>query len=57
MHNIIKDLRNISGTKAKIEYIQNLDVFKKGIVETGFVGCNDTRSCCKSKYIYVWQQS
>ena len=29
MHNIINDLRNTSGTKAKIEYIKNLDSVKK----------------------------
>ena len=29
MHNIIKDLRNISGRKAKIEYIKDLDTTKK----------------------------
>ena len=29
MHNIIKDLRNTSGTKAKIEYIKDLDTTKK----------------------------
>ena len=29
MHNIIKDLRNISGTKAKIEYIKDLDTVQK----------------------------
>lgn len=29
MHNIIDDLRNISGTKAKIEYIKDLDTVQK----------------------------
>lgn len=29
MYNIINDLKNISGTKAKIEYIKNLDTAKK----------------------------
>lgn len=29
MHNIIKDLRNTSGTKAKIEYIKDLDTVQK----------------------------
>ena len=29
MYNIINDLKNISGTKAKIEYIKNLDTNKK----------------------------
>ena len=29
MHNIIKDLRNTSGRKAKIEYIKDLDTTKK----------------------------
>lgn len=29
MYNIINDLKNISGTKAKIEYIKNLDFVKK----------------------------
>ena len=29
MYNIINDLKNISGTKAKIEYIKNLDAVKK----------------------------
>ena len=29
MHNIINDLRNTSGTKAKIEYIKDLDTVQK----------------------------
>lgn len=43
MYNIINDLKNISGTKAKIEYIKNLDTAKKRRIETSFVGCNDTK--------------